>query len=129
MQNEQFPSDLVPINRAKVESIDLYEVTDDELSELEKGKDGGLFLNLALFLISASISFLITLTTTNIESDRQFILFCVIAISGLVGAVILSLLWWRERNSVKDVIRRIRARMKSPGEDIEVCDTETDKQA
>lgn len=131
MANEQFPSDHVPINRGKVESIDLYEVTDDELVQLEKGSDGSFFLNLALSLISASISFFIAVSTTTITNDRQFTVFCIIAIGCLIGAAILALLWWQSRESVSSVIDRIRSRMKAPGEldDSEQSSTATDKEA
>jgi hypothetical protein len=131
MADEQFPSDHVPINRAKVESIDLYEVTDDELVQLEKGSDGSLFLNLSLFLISASISFFIALSTTTITSDRQYTVFAIIAIGCLIGSVILALLWWRSRESVSSVVARIRARMKAVEElgDSEESNTATNKEA
>lgn len=131
MKNEQYSSDHVPINRAKVESIDLYEVTDDELVQLEKGSDGSLFLNLALTLISASVSFFIAISTTTIESDRQYTLFLIIAVGFLIGAAILTLLWWKSREAVASVVQRIRARMKAPSEtsDIDDSETSTNKEA
>ncbi len=131
MKNEQFPSDHVPINRAKVESIDLYEVTGDELVHLEKGSDGSLFLNLSLFLLSGSLSFFIALSTTTITSDRQFMIFSIIAIGFMLGSIILALLWWRSRESVAAVVKRIRSRMKisSESDDSETSDTATNKEA
>lgn len=127
MQNEKSP-DHVSINRAKVDSIDLYEVTGDELKELEKGRDGSLFLNIGLFLLSASISFIIALTTTTIEGDRQFSLFAIVAISFLIGSIVLGLLWWKSRESVGDVVARIRARMSIPERDTEESNTATSKE-
>lgn len=130
-QNEKPPSDRLSVNRAKVESIDLYEVTDHELNILEKGSEGGLYLNFSLFLISAAISFFITLTTTTIDNERQFTVFCVIAFSFTIGSMILALLWWKSRESVKSITNSIRQRMAPVGETSEnsKSDTSTEKSA
>ncbi|WP_143748568.1 hypothetical protein [Chromohalobacter canadensis] len=91
IQNEKDPSDRLSVNRAKVESIDLYEVADHELNILEKESEGGLYLSFSLFLIFAAISFFITLTTTAIGNERQSTVFCVIAFSFTIGSIILAL--------------------------------------
>ncbi|WP_174524907.1 hypothetical protein [Burkholderia glumae] len=129
MTNEQFPPDFVPINRAKVESIDLYEVTDDELNQLEKGSDGSLFLNVAFVLISAAISFFIALTTTTINSNRLYNTFLIITITFFAGSIICALIWWKNRISVSNVAKKIRRRMKltSASRDLDKSDTSTEK--
>ena len=99
-----------------MDSIVVYDVTDQELKELERGGDGGLYLNVALALASVAISFLIALTSTTITSNRQFTVFVVITIVGFIGAAVLALLWWNCRKSVSQLVKDIKARMPSGDE-------------
>ena len=59
----------IPVRRGRVDSIDLYEVTEDELQELERGGEASNYLNFALALSSIAVSFSIALGTTN-TTDR-----------------------------------------------------------
>lgn len=103
--------DTIKVHRGRMDSIIVYDVTDQELQELERGGDGGIYLNFALCLASISASFLIAITTTNIPSDRQFDVFVLVTLASGVGATILGLLWWNCRKSVKTVVHSIKARM------------------
>src|SRR3989338_9547517 len=94
------PGELV-INKGKVNSLNIYEVTEDELEKLETGGSDPIFLNFAIFSISVALSFLITLLTTKIDSSRIFIIFLVVTIMGFFAGFILLILWWRSRRSVK----------------------------
>jgi len=99
------------IRYGKVDSLSLYEVTEDELENLEKGGPASLMLNLGLSLLSIGISFLVALLSTNIQSDRTFAIFVIITVVAFVGAAILLLLWNKNRLSVSTIIKRIHARM------------------
>lgn len=101
----------IRVNRGRMDSITVYDVTDQELRELERGGDGGLYLNFALSLASIAISFLIALATTTISSDRQFTVFVVIAIVSLVAAAVLLVVWWNCRKSVRQLVTAIKARI------------------
>jgi len=99
------------IRYGKVDSLSLYEVTEDELDNLEKGGPASLMLNLGLSLVSMGVAFLVALLTTDIKSDRTFAIFVIITAVAFVGGAILLLLWNKNRQSVSTIIKRIRARM------------------
>jgi len=103
------------IIRGRVGSLSLYEITDYELEILEKGSPNSLYLNFSIFLFSIGISFLIALLTVSIESVKLFSAFVVVTVIGLLGSLFLFLLWFRTRNSVEEVIVKIRGRIPSRG--------------
>lgn len=101
----------VPVRRHRMDSLDLYDVTEDELEILEKGPSTNTKLTIATALISTGISFVIALLITKIESVLIQTIFVVFATFGLGVGIILLILWWRtDRDSVKPVIKRIKAR-------------------
>ncbi|MEN6371838.1 MAG: hypothetical protein ABFD64_07465 [Armatimonadota bacterium] len=99
------------IFRGKVDSLSLYEVTDSELNELERGGPDSLYLNFAILLFSTAVSFLISIITTDIKSMKTYCIFTVVTAVGFVGGIILGILWLRTRTSRALVIHNIRARM------------------
>lgn len=99
------------IRRGKVDSLILYEITDYELDTLEKGMPSSLFLNIGIALVSISISFLASLFTTQITSDRTFIVFTVIVVVGFVAGSILIIIWYRTRHQLTDLINKIKNRI------------------
>lgn len=101
------------IKRGRVDSLSLFEITEHELNILESGSPSSLFLNFALLLLSAATSFLITLTSTTISSDRVFAVFTIIAVTGYIAGIVLFMLWWRNRQSTATIIKRIRQRIPS----------------
>lgn len=103
--------DNVRIKRGKVDSLSLYEVTEAELQELANGGPDSFLLNFSISLISTALSFFISLLTTDIKSVRTFCVFVIVTILGLVGGVILLILWGRTRRSRTHIIRRIEERM------------------
>ncbi len=107
----------IRVKRGKVDSLSVYEITDYELELLIKGGPGGIFLNFGIFLLSVAISFLVSLATTTIESDRIFTVFVVVSIIGLVAGVILLILWNRTRGEISSLVAKIIARI--PREEIE----------
>lgn len=103
--------DTITVRRGRMDSIDVYDVTDQELEALKRGGDGGIYLNFALAFFSIAVSFIIALETTSITSDRQFFVFALVAAGALLGAVILGLIWVVSRNSTKDIVLIIKSRM------------------
>lgn len=108
------------IRRARVDSLDLYEITEDELSTLEHGSPGSLYLLFSTFLLSIAVSFLITLLTTKIESDRLYIVFVVVTVIGFIVGIVLFGLWLKEYRSSMSVSHKIRERMKDGTENEEL---------
>jgi len=103
----------VKIVRGRVDSLSLYEVTDNELKTLELGSPGSIYLNFSIFLTSIGLSFLISLLTVKIDSVKIYSTFLVFAVLGLVLGLILFILWWRQRKEVAEVISTIKSRMPS----------------
>lgn len=101
------------IRRARVDSLDLYEITEDELTTLEHGSPGSLFLVFSIFLLSTALSFLVALLTTKIESIYTFTIFVVITALGFIIGLVLLGLWYRENRSSSSVSKKIRNRMKN----------------
>ena len=108
-------SESLPTRRARVESIDLFEVKKEELDLMEAGlKSTPTILAFATFLASVAVACLIAMLTTKeykwpvVES-----VFSGVGFSGLVLAVLLFILWYRNRSSENRLISTIRNRMKN----------------
>ena len=115
MTPEQSTTESVTVRRGKVDSLTVYEVTESELQDLERGGPANLFLNFAIFLLSSAVSFLVALFSTEIKSTRTFCVFVIIAVIGLVSGVILLLIWKKSRETTSVIIQRIKDRV--PKED------------
>lgn len=115
MTNQQNPSNTgeIQIDRARLDSITVYEVTEDELSIIESGAPSSNYLNLSIALLSVFVSFLLTLLTVKIEDDRTFNFFLFIAIATLIVGVVLLIVWLRSNKSSRNIFNKIRARKSS----------------
>ena len=102
------------IQRGRVDSIIIYEITESELSTLEAGTPTGLLFDLFLCLLTLGISFIVTITTTQITSDRLFSVYTILAIAATIASVICLCLWLRYRKSTKTVIKGIKNRVQPP---------------
>ena len=103
--------DKLTIQRGKLDSLVIYDVTEDELRELEKVSPASLFLNFSIFTLSMGIAFLIALLTTEIKSDRVFTTFLIITILGFLCGIILFILWKINSKSIKGLAEKIRGRI------------------
>jgi len=110
-QTENTSTDEIRIIRGKVDSLSLYEITDNELETLEKGSPSSTYLNFAIFLLSVGFSFLVSLLTAKIESMKTYIAFMIFTVIGILAGVILLVLWYRERRSISRVIKKIKGRI------------------
>ena len=96
----------------KVEQIDIYEVTENELTQLEKGTDSDLYLQFSIALLSVFASLTVCFFTSTFENDRVFYGFvCVDAICLIVGLILL-ILWNRNRKGKSEIIQGIKNRKK-----------------
>ena len=103
------------IRRAPLQKLTIFDVTEAELEELERGTRVSLFLNLAIFVLSTAVSFSISLATAKIESDRTFTVFVVITVVGYLAGLTFTLLWLFTRKSIKSVTQEIRKRLPPEG--------------
>lgn len=100
------------IMRGKVDSLRIYEVTDYELSILENGSPNSIIFNIAIALLSTSITIFITLLTTNADNEvNSNILIILMIVSFIVGLVLL-LIWVTSNNKVGKVFKKIKSRIK-----------------
>ncbi|MEK6891881.1 MAG: hypothetical protein AABX25_01725 [Nanoarchaeota archaeon] len=100
------------INKGRLGSLNIYEITEDELEKLETGGSEPIFLNFAIFALSVALSFLITLLTTKIDSQKLLTLFFVITVLGFFSCAILFIIWWRSRRSINNLVKKIKERIK-----------------
>ncbi len=98
---------------AEVDSICLYQITEDELRCLEEGSPSSLYLNFSILFLSTAFSFLISLLTTEIPSNRIFIVFVIITAVGFVAGIILFCLWFKAYRSSSSVAAKIKERLKA----------------
>ena len=89
MTDRNAPEFLPAVRRARIDRLNIYEVSDSELQLLKRGSPESLYLNFAIFLLSAALSFLTALFTTEIPSTRVFNVFVMITIIGLVLGLLL----------------------------------------
>lgn len=118
------PSDQqLKVRRGRVESVDLYEIKENELDLLEKGSPSGLYLNFSIFLLSLAFGAITTLSTAKFGNPRVETLYIVLAVVGTLGGLFLLLLWWRTRESIRQVVKDIRGRIPPDVERTEVDGT------
>jgi len=106
---------LPEIRRARIDRLNIYEVSDSELQLLERGSPESLFLNFAIFLLSSAISLLAALLTTNIESTRVFNVFVIVTVVGFIAGMFLLALWRWYTRSRSTIFEQIRQRMPPEG--------------
>lgn len=103
----------IQIDRARLDSITVYEVTEDELEIIERGTPTSNYLNFSIALLSIFVAFFITLLTVEIENDRTFLFFLATTIITLIVGVILLIMWIRSNRSSVSIFSKIRARKSS----------------
>lgn len=123
---EQLPDFLPEIRVGRIRTLEVHLISDNELSRLEQGSGQSLFLNLAIGVLSLAASFLISLLTTAITSDRLFTVFVIVTVVGFIGGIVLILLWWCTRIPISRLVQEIRDRMPPEGEAHQLPEPYTD---
>lgn len=101
------------VRRGRVDSVDLYEIKENELDLLESGSPGSIYLTFSIFLLSVAFAAIVSLCTSTFKSPKIEMVFMIISVVGPIGGVLLLLLWWRTHKSMAEVIKRIRSRIPS----------------
>lgn len=99
------------IIKGRVDSINIYEVTESELESLESATPTGIFFDIGLICLTIAISFTISLSTTTISDDRTFNTFLIITVIGYLGFLAFTVFWILTRKSIKEVTTKIRNRI------------------
>lgn len=118
------------VRRGRVDSVDLYEVKENELELLENGEPTSLQLNFSIFLLSIAFSGILTLCTATFNSTIVQNTFLFVTIIGVLLGLYLLLMWWRGRKSIKKIIKTIKDRIQvayvdEGEEELEIVETST----
>ena len=105
-------SDSLRVNRAKVDSITIYDVTESELIEIESGNAVDWLFNAAIACATTTVSFIVTLTTTKIENVKLFYSYVILTCVSAVSTMVLFINWKVLKGKRDNVIVRIKARKK-----------------
>lgn len=100
----------LPVRRGRVDSLVVYEVTENELETLERGSPSSLMLNLSLFCLSGGLTGLTALATATLVGLAQTT-FVVVTVFGLGVGAILLLLWFKYKEDVSAVSKKVRGRL------------------
>ncbi len=109
-----------PVKRGRFDSLTIYDVTSQELKIIENGSTNSLYLNFAIFLLSVSASFFVSIFTVDWFPDSteqnahlvSFIVFLIISILTLLVGIICGIVWYRSHDSFKETIKIIKQRLK-----------------
>ena len=101
----------IKVRRGRVDSLSLYEITDHELDILEKGSPNSVYLNFGILSLTIGLSFLSSLLSVEIESNRVFFVFVILTTVGTLFGIILLVIWYRMRSAVSDVVQKIKNRI------------------
>lgn len=105
--------EIIKVKRAKYDSLELFDVSENELTIIERGSPSSVYLNFAIFLLSIACSFLTTLLTIDFQNRQTlFIVFTVVCVLGFMVGIFLTIIWYRSKNEFDEVLNKIRDRMK-----------------
>lgn len=96
--------------------LTVYHITEHELDLLERGTPESTYFGFGVFLLTTGISFLASLLTTDIKSIWLFNVFTVIASVGILGGILLLIVWMRFQRSAKRITKIIRDRKPPEGQ-------------
>jgi hypothetical protein len=119
--NKEFPtlgspsaySDSIKINKYHVDSINIYEITEEELDIAKNGSVWSVYLNIAISSISFFISFLISLLTCDF-SNKEIIknVFISSSVVFFIVAIVFFILWIVNKKNSNNVFDKVKNRKK-----------------
>jgi hypothetical protein len=100
------------IKKGYLKYVNIYEVSESELTILESGSPNSIYCNLFIFFLTTLLSFLTTLLTTGtyINNIIQIIFIVIATVSGF-STVIFFILWLHGRKQFKNIIDKIKERI------------------
>lgn len=101
----------IVVRRGRVDSVDLFEVKENELELLEKGSPASLQLNFSIFLLSLAFSAILTLTTATVTVPILETVYIVVAVVGVLLGIYLLFSWWKTQRSIRNIVTTIRNRI------------------
>lgn len=119
MSQEQTEATSIKVNRSTIDSLDVFDVTADELDQLRSGGPVSTVLNFAIATGSFGASALLSLLNLEAESDREYLSFLCATIIALLACFLLIIIWWQMRGNRQKIIQRISERGNDSSHDIE----------
>ena len=97
-----------------IPTIEVYQVTDDELRRIEEGTSnvGNEFATM-LTAISITVSLGIALIQGQFEADTEIVFQAAVVVTG-VTSVYMDIRWFRHRSTVSRLVSDIRSRRTEP---------------
>jgi hypothetical protein len=99
------------VERHAVTSVVIYEVTGEDLEQLEKetltvGED----FSFALAAISVALSFSATLSAVTIPAGKTYDVFWIVMLLGYISGIFFGIRWFRGRKQFRSVVSKVRSR-------------------
>jgi uncharacterized Tic20 family protein len=99
------------VHVAPLGKLTAYTVLEHELDIIAAGSPATLAFNFAVALISIGVSFVLTLTTTTITSNRLFYGYLIACLNCLLAGIIMFAYWLKTRTSVSITVAKIKSRL------------------
>jgi hypothetical protein len=112
MENNEVQKPSEIIRYIRLERLTVYEISEDELNNLEHGPPAPLLLSIALFLLGAAVTITATLFSVEIKDLKTYCIFMICMIIGYVVGVILLIITIIQIRKNKSVGKAIRDRAK-----------------
>jgi hypothetical protein len=110
MGKDNIPRQEPVIRYGAIQELRIYEISEAELAQLEEGSPSALNLNIALFLLGSAISFLVNFLS-NEPTGKTYTWFVVIMVVFGLTAIVLLLIWWKQRSLGNKLVERIKSRI------------------
>jgi hypothetical protein len=103
------------VRRAKVGSVDLYEIKDSELETLASGSPATLELTFGIALLSIAFTTLGTIVSTEkFKNDTIRLIFILSTIVGFILSPYFIARWFLAKSSINKLVFQIKSRMPPP---------------
>jgi hypothetical protein len=113
-KNHDQTQQLFPVRVSPPAELIAYTVHEHELDIIAAGSPANLAFNFAVALISIGISFVLTLTTTTIPSNRLFNSYLIVCLNCLLAGIIMFAYWLKTRTTVSITVAKIKSRLIVP---------------
>ncbi|MCW7475637.1 hypothetical protein [Leptospira levettii] len=111
---DQISDQKIPVNRGKVESVNIYEVSEGELELIERGSPSSTLFAFSVFFAGVGASFLANLLITDFSNRILiFTLYLTITLISFITSIITATLWWQGRKDIPDIFKKIRDRIRA----------------
>lgn len=109
----------VNVRRGRLGSVDVYEVTDDELEKLAKGTTASVDLAFSIFLLTLAFSCVVVLTTTKPMWNSEYI-YVIVGFTSLVFGIYFLIMWRKSKTDANKLIKKIKERIPAPDDSDEI---------